>query len=197
LPKGNIFIEEVMPFTPERETSPRSNEEGLQTEEFVTLQFKDENVLANRLFGDFTSMIAFEFDKESPYIKDGEGWREFMDNGGRIFLTVNNTYLCVRSEAGDYSYPGGVKEVGRSEVVGEQSYRKIPGKKVKISSNRVSGDINQRLSDRISGKGLRLLGLEDEAQFVESGGIVILTENKGRVYIIPEGLDLDFPIRYR
>lgn len=186
-----------MPLIPEREISPRKNNERLPAEEFVFLQWKDERVLSNRLFGDFTSMIVFEFDGESSKVRDSEGWQEFIDNDGRIFLTVDNTYLCVGPEVGDYSFPGGVKEIGRSEVVGEQSYRKIPGRKVKILSDRVRGNITKKLSSVPSEKGLRLLGLEDEAQFVDNGGTVVNTENGGSVYIRPEGSEISFPLRIR
>ena len=182
-----------MPIIPERDNSPREINEGLQAKKFVTLQWKDERVLADRLFGDFTSMIAFEFDGESPYVKEGEGWREFMDNGGRIFLTVDNTYLCVRSEVGDYNFPGGVRDIGRSELIGEQSYRKIPGRKVNILADRVRGNVTKKLSGGITAEGLRIMDLEEEAEFVDNGGIVILTEKKGRVYIRPEGSEMSFP----
>jgi len=70
----------------------------------IIIPGKPEEIDRSRVHGDIGSEIRFELSGEEDYFKqlpDAIDMKQFMENGGRVFITENDEYLLVDPQKGD------------------------------------------------------------------------------------------------
>ena len=196
LPRGSYFFNkfEGIMKTPENrvEGQPETGKEELLSQGTITIPGRPEVVSIDRVAGDLATGIEFEASRDL-YV-DWRGFEsslEFLDKGGRIFITDSDFAVYVRPEGSEMEFP---KDGFYFKNEGIEGPITIPGKPEIVSTDRVCGDTQSEIMFEVNQDMIKEWGDHKELlDFILQGGRVFVTDFDMWLFVKPKGDEVGFP----